>query len=89
MYTAMGQACPFMCQALQGGLVSLSAADSCDSSYADPAVLAMLSLGQFCRCGFVGEGNDVQFAVSPELIHPQITIYGVWVTSTGEPEKQY
>jgi len=32
---------------------------------------------------FVGEGNDVKFDVSPDLIHPQITIYGSWVTSLG------
>ena len=31
----------------------------------------------------VGEGNNVQFDVSPWLIHPQLTLYGSWVTSLG------
>jgi len=31
----------------------------------------------------VGEGNNVQFDVSPWLIHPQITLFGSWVTSLG------
>ena len=45
-----------------------------------------LTASVLCRCGYVGEGHDVQIAVSPELIHPQITLYGVWVTSTGHME---
>ena len=35
------------------------------------------------RCGFVGEGGDITFAVSELLIHRQITLYGSWVTSLG------
>ena len=35
------------------------------------------------RCGFVGEGGDVTFAVSELLIHKQITLHGSWVTSLG------
>jgi threonine dehydrogenase-like Zn-dependent dehydrogenase len=34
----------------------------------------------------VGDGNDVQFDVSPFLIHPQITLYGSWVTLLGHME---
>ena len=41
---------------------------------------------QWGRCGYIGEGNDVHITVSPQLIHPQITIYGAWVTSLGHME---
>eukprot|EP00730_Choanoeca_flexa_P003485 TRINITY_DN11420_c0_g2_i4.p4 TRINITY_DN11420_c0_g2~~TRINITY_DN11420_c0_g2_i4.p4 ORF type:complete len:102 (+),score=17.51 TRINITY_DN11420_c0_g2_i4:1037-1342(+) len=30
---------------------------------------------------FVGEGGTVEFAVSPLLIHKQLTLHGSWVTS--------
>jgi threonine dehydrogenase-like Zn-dependent dehydrogenase len=57
---------------------------SLDCSGAGPArVLALKSTRQWGRCGFVGEGGDVHFDVSPFLIHPQITLYGSWVTSLG------
>ena len=45
--------------------------------------LALQGTRQWGRCAFVGEGSDVQFDVSPLLIHPQITLYGSWVTSLG------
>lgn len=48
--------------------------------------LAIASTRQWGRCAFVGEGSDVQFDVSPLLIHPQITLYGSWVTSLGHME---
>lgn len=55
---------------------------SIDCSGAPPARrLALQGTRQWGRCAFVGEGNDVQFNVSPDLIHPQITLYGSWVTS--------
>jgi len=55
---------------------------SIDCSGAAPARrLALQGTGHWGRCAFVGEGNDVQFDVSPYLIHPQITLYGSWVTS--------
>jgi threonine dehydrogenase-like Zn-dependent dehydrogenase len=55
---------------------------SIDCSGAGPArLLALKGTRQWGRCAFVGEGNDVKFDVSPDLIHPQITIYGSWVTS--------
>jgi len=44
-------------------------------------LLALQGTRQWGRCAFVGEGNDVHFKVSPTLIHPQITLYGSWVTS--------
>ena len=55
---------------------------SIDCSGAAPArLLALKGTRQWGRCGFVGEGSDVHFDVSPFLIHPQITLYGSWVTS--------
>jgi threonine dehydrogenase-like Zn-dependent dehydrogenase len=39
------------------------------------------------RCVFVGEGNDLQIDVSPRIIHPQLTIFGSWVTSIGHMEE--
>jgi threonine dehydrogenase-like Zn-dependent dehydrogenase len=57
---------------------------SIDCSGAPPArVLALQGTRQWGRCAFVGEGNNVQFDVSPWLIHPQITLFGSWVTSLG------
>ncbi len=44
-------------------------------------LLALQCTRQWGRCVFVGEGSDVRFDVSPLLIHPQITLYGSWVTS--------
>ena len=34
----------------------------------------------------VGEGGTIDFDVSQTIIHPQITIYGSWVTSLGHME---
>jgi len=57
---------------------------SIDCSGAPSArVLALQGTRQWGRCAFVGEGNNVQFDVSPWLIHPQITLFGSWVTSLG------
>jgi len=44
-------------------------------------LLALRCTRQWGRCCYVGEGNKVEFDVSPLLIHPQITLYGSWVTS--------
>ncbi len=43
--------------------------------------IALAGTRRWGRCAFVGEGGDVQFDVSPMLIHNQITLYGSWVTS--------
>lgn len=48
--------------------------------------LAIAGTRQWGRCAFVGEGSDVRFDVSPLLIHPQIALYGSWVTSLGHME---
>jgi threonine dehydrogenase-like Zn-dependent dehydrogenase len=50
-------------------------------------LLALQGTRQWGRCIFVGEGNQVQFDVSPLLIHPQITLYGSWVTSLKHLEE--
>ncbi len=44
-------------------------------------LLALQGTRHWGRCVYVGEGNNVEFAVSPLLIHPQITLIGSWVTS--------
>ncbi|MGB2821506.1 MAG: zinc-binding dehydrogenase, partial [Phycisphaerae bacterium] len=44
-------------------------------------LLALKCTRQWGRCVYVGEGSKVEFDVSPLLIHPQITLYGSWVTS--------
>ncbi len=49
--------------------------------------LALQGTRQWGRCVFVGEGGEVQFDVSPLLIHPQITLYGSWVTSVPHMEE--
>ena len=61
---------------------------SIDCSGAGPArKLALQGTRQWGRCVFVGEGGDIQFDVSPLLIHPQITLYGSWVTSVPHMEE--
>lgn len=55
---------------------------SIDCSGAPSArLLALQGTRQWGRCAFVGEGNKVEFDVSPILIHQQITLFGSWVTS--------
>ena len=58
-----------------------------DCSGAPPArLLALQGTRRFGRCAMVGEGNRIEFDVSQTLIHPQITLYGSWVTSIGHME---
>ena len=49
-------------------------------------LLALQGTRQWGRCAFVGEGNKVEFDVSPLLIHQQITLFGSWVTSLKHME---
>ncbi len=59
-----------------------------DCSGAAPArQLALAGTRQWGRCAFVGEGGVAQFDVSPLLIHPQVTLYGSWVTSVPHMEE--
>jgi 2-desacetyl-2-hydroxyethyl bacteriochlorophyllide A dehydrogenase len=50
-------------------------------------LLALQGTRQWGRCVMVGEGNKIEFDVSPLLIHPQITLYGSWVTSLKHLEE--
>lgn len=67
--------------ALTGGKGCEAAVDC--SGAAAARLLALSGTRQWGRCAFVGEGGDVHFDVSPQLIHPQRTLYGSWVTSLG------
>lgn len=49
-------------------------------------LLALQGTRHWGRSAMVGEGNNVNFDVSQTIIHPQITIYGSWVTSLGQME---
>lgn len=50
-------------------------------------VLALQGTRRWGRCAMVGEGSGIEFDVSQTIIHPQITIYGSWVTSLGHMEE--
>jgi threonine dehydrogenase-like Zn-dependent dehydrogenase len=55
---------------------------SFDASASDAGrVTAIRAARQWGKIAFVGEGNTVGFNPSPDIIHPQKTIYGSWVTS--------
>ncbi len=44
--------------------------------------LSIRAAAPYGRIAFVGEGGEVTFQPSPDIIHGQKTIYGSWVTST-------
>jgi threonine dehydrogenase-like Zn-dependent dehydrogenase len=44
---------------------------------------ALRSLARWGRLAFVGEGGDMTFDVSHEVIHRQLTLVGSWVSSVG------
>jgi threonine dehydrogenase-like Zn-dependent dehydrogenase len=48
--------------------------------------LAIRAARQWGKTVFIGEGGDVTFNPSPDIIHDQKTIYGSWVTSIGRME---
>jgi threonine dehydrogenase-like Zn-dependent dehydrogenase len=56
------------------------------SAAASARLLALQGTRQWGRCVMVGEGGTMQFDVSQLLIHPQITMYGSWVTSLKHME---
>jgi len=61
---------------------------SIDCSGAAPArLLALQGTRDWGRCAYVGEGGTVNFEVSKDLIHKQITLFGSWVTSLGHMEE--
>jgi threonine dehydrogenase-like Zn-dependent dehydrogenase len=53
---------------------------------ASARLLALQGTRQWGRCVMVGEGGTMEFDVSQLLIHPQITMYGSWVTSLKHAE---
>jgi threonine dehydrogenase-like Zn-dependent dehydrogenase len=53
-----------------------------DASASDEGrATAIRATRQWGKIAFVGEGGPVHFNPSPDIIHPQKTIYGSWVTS--------
>lgn len=48
--------------------------------------VALRGARQWGRTAFIGEGKSVQFDPSPDLLHPQKTLYGSWVTSLANME---
>jgi threonine dehydrogenase-like Zn-dependent dehydrogenase len=53
-----------------------------DASSSDKGrATAIRATRQWGKIAFVGEGGTVNFNPSPDIIHPQKTIYGSWVTS--------
>jgi threonine dehydrogenase-like Zn-dependent dehydrogenase len=48
--------------------------------------LAIRAARQWGKIAFIGEGGEVTFNPSPDIIHDQKTIYGSWVTSIWRME---
>lgn len=58
-----------------------------DASASDPGrQLAIRAARQWGRTAFIGEGGTVNFNPSPDMIHPQKTLYGSWVTNLPHME---
>jgi threonine dehydrogenase-like Zn-dependent dehydrogenase len=66
-------------KALTGGN-GVEKAFDCSASDAGRAT-AIRAARQWGKIAFVGEGGEVHFNPSPDIIHPQKSIYGSWVTS--------
>lgn len=56
------------------------------SANAQGRALAIRAARQWGKIVFIGEGGDVTFNPSPDIIHDQKTIYGSWVTSIWRME---
>jgi threonine dehydrogenase-like Zn-dependent dehydrogenase len=52
------------------------------SGHADARAAAIRATRKWGKMVMVGEGGNVAFNPSPDIIHDQKTIYGSWVTST-------
>jgi threonine dehydrogenase-like Zn-dependent dehydrogenase len=61
---------------------TVSAAVDCSGSAAGRRS-ALRALARWGRLALVGEGGSLEFDVSAEVIHRQLTIIGSWVTSIG------
>jgi threonine dehydrogenase-like Zn-dependent dehydrogenase len=48
---------------------------------------ALAATRHWGRAVLVGEGGRLDVEISPTLIHPQLTLYGSWVTSVGRMEE--
>jgi threonine dehydrogenase-like Zn-dependent dehydrogenase len=58
-----------------------------DASGSDAGrVTAVRAARQWGKIAFIGEGGEVHFNPSPDVIHPEKTIYGSWVTSIWRME---
>jgi threonine dehydrogenase-like Zn-dependent dehydrogenase len=57
------------------------------SGAASARLTALQATRHWGRSVMVGEGGRLEMDVSPALIHPQITLYGSWVTSTWRMEE--
>ena len=74
-----------------GKIVELTGGAGCEASIdcsgaAGGRLLALKGTRRWGRCVFVGEGGNIDFAVSELLIHKQITLHGSWVTSLKHME---
>ena len=49
--------------------------------------MAIRCTREWGKMAMVGEGNDVTFNPSPDIMHGQKTIYGSWVTSLWRMEE--
>ncbi len=60
---------------------------SFDASASDSGrQVALRGARQWGRIAYIGEGHSVHFDPSPDLIHPQKTLYGSWVTNLANME---
>lgn len=57
------------------------------SAHADGRAVAIRAARQWGKIVFIGEGGEVHFNPSPDIIHDQKTIYGSWVTSIWRMEE--
>lgn len=61
---------------------------SIDCSVSNAArVMALRCTREWSKMAMVGEGSDVTFNPSPDLMHGQKSIYGSWVTSLWRTEE--
>ena len=57
------------------------------SAHAEARATAIRATRKWGRIVLLGEGGDVAFQPSPDMIHDQKTLYGSWVTSTWKMEE--
>jgi threonine dehydrogenase-like Zn-dependent dehydrogenase len=57
------------------------------SAHAAARATAIRATGRWGRIVMLGEGGNVTFQPSPDMIHDQKTLYGSWVTSTWKMEE--